>query len=158
MDWDVLDFAVFGAMVLGVIVIAWFARRASRSSSYRFAVGVALAAAFILVWVNGAVGIIGDEGNDANLMFFGVLAVAAIGALLARFRPAGMARAMVAAAVAQAAVAVVALIGDLGAAGPSWPGDVLVLSLFFVILWLLSAQLFKRAARRHYAGELELRG
>ena len=30
--------------------------------------GVALAAAFILVWVNGAVGVIGTERDDANLI------------------------------------------------------------------------------------------
>jgi len=69
--------------------------------AYRFAVGVALTTAFILLWVNGAVGIIGDESNDANIMYFGVLAVGFIGAIIARFRPLGMARALYAMALAQ---------------------------------------------------------
>jgi hypothetical protein len=158
MDWDLLDFAVFGAMVSGVVLLAWLARRKSRSSAYRFAVGVALAAAFLLLWVNGAVGIIGDEGNDANLMYIGVLATGLVGALIARFRPQGMSRAMLATAAAQAAVAAIAVTGDLGATASAWPGDVLILTAFFVLLWLLAAWLFKRSARRHYAGELELRG
>lgn len=158
MDWEVLDFAVFGAMLLGVVLIGWLARRNSRSSAYRFAVGIALAAAFILVWVNGAVGIIGDAGNEANLMFFGVLAVGAVGSVIARFHPRGMARAMLVTAMAQGAVAAVAVITDLGATGPAWPGDVLILTAFFVAMWLLSAWLFRKSIPRRYPGDLELRG
>src|SRR5688572_8042949 len=60
---------------------------------YRFAVGVALAAALFLVWMNLAVGLIGTEDNPANLLYGGVLAVGIIGAIIARFRPHGMARA-----------------------------------------------------------------
>ena len=80
MAWDVVDFSVFGAMLLGVGVIYTLVRRKTDNKTYRFAFGVALAAAFILIWVNAAVGIIGDESNDANMMYFGVLAVGIIGA------------------------------------------------------------------------------
>ena len=38
--------------------------RKTGDAAYRTAVGVALAAAFLLIWVNGAVGIIGSENND----------------------------------------------------------------------------------------------
>lgn len=93
MAWDVIDFTVFGAMLLGVGVIYTLVRRKADNKIYRFAVGVALAAAFIFIWVNGAVGIIGDESNDANMMYFGVLAVGIIGTIIARFQPNGMARA-----------------------------------------------------------------
>lgn len=53
---------------------------------------MALAAAFILIWVNLAVGIIGDEGNSANLMYVGVLAAGIIRAIITRGQPPGMAR------------------------------------------------------------------
>jgi hypothetical protein len=82
------------------------AARMTGNSAYRAAVGVAVAAAFILVWMNLAVGIIGTEDNPANLMYGGVLAVGIIGALIARFQPDGMARALFATALAQALVAV----------------------------------------------------
>ena len=147
MAWDIVDFAVLGGMLLGVGVIYTLARRNADSTAYRFAVGVALAAAFILIWVNGAVGIIGDESNDANMLYFGVLAVGFIGAIIARFEPQGMARALYATALAQVAVAVIALIGGLGSTAPIWPRDVLLLTVFFVALWLLSALLFRKAAR-----------
>ncbi len=147
MDWDVVDFAIFSALLAGVGVIYKLAARRTGNTAYRSAVGVALAAAFILVWVNGAVGVIGDEGNDANMMYFGVLAVGIIGAISARFQPHGMARALYATAFAQALVAVIALIAGLGSTGPIWPRDILILTGFFAVLWLVSAWLFRKAAR-----------
>jgi hypothetical protein len=122
------------------------ATRVTRNKAYRAAVGVALAAAFILVWMNLAVGIIGNEDNPANLMYGGVLAVGIIGAVIARFQPYGMARAFVATGVAQALVAVGALIARLGLPW-SGPAEVLMLNGFFVALWLTSAGLFRKAAR-----------
>jgi hypothetical protein len=62
--------------------------------TYKFAVGVALLAAFLLIWLSLGVGIIGSDGDPANLMYFGVLAVGLIGAFHARFRAVGMARAL----------------------------------------------------------------
>lgn len=147
MNWDIVDFTVFGAMLLGVGVTYTFIRRNSDNTTYRFAMGIALAAAFVLIWVNGAVGIIGNENNDANMLFFGVLAVGIIGAIIARFQPGGMVRAMCATALAQAAVAVTALVAGWGSTAPIWPKDILGLTGFFVVLWLLSAYLFKKAAR-----------
>ncbi len=146
MNWDILDFAVAAALLGGVVVVFAFVVRRSTTPAYRFAIGVALAAALLLVWVNAAVGIIGNENNDANMMFLGVLAVGVIGALIARFRPGGMALALLATASAQILVAVIALIAGSGAAGPAWPMDVLVLTGFFSALWLLSAWLFRTAA------------
>lgn len=147
MDWDIFDFVVFGAMLLGVGVVYALAKRRANNTTYRFAIGVSLAAAFLLVWVNGAVGIIGNENNDANIMFFGVLVVGLIGAIIARLQPKGMARSMYATALAQVMVAVIALATNLGLAGASWPWDVLVLTGFFTALWLVSARLFQKAAR-----------
>lgn len=145
--WDAADFAIFGALLIGVGVAFELATRKTGNTAYRSAVGVALAGAFILVWVNSAVGIIGTEGSDANLMYGGVLAVGIIGAIIARFHSHGMARALFATALAQALVAGIALIGGFGSTGPTWPLDMLVLIGIFTALWLISAWLFRRAAR-----------
>ncbi len=158
MAWDVADFAVFGALLVGVGVIYTLAARKSDNTAYRSATGVALAAAFILVWVNGAVGIIGDASNDANMMYIGVIAVGIIGAVIARFQPHGMARALYATALAQALVAVIALIAGLGSTGPIWPRDILILTGFFAALWLLSAWLFRNAAREQSSAGAEPEG
>ncbi len=145
--WDVADFAIFGALLVGVGVTYELVARKTGNTAYRSAVGVALGAAFLLVWVNSAVGVIGTEHDDANLMYGGVLAVGIIGAIIARFQPRGMARALFATALAQALVAVIALIAGLGSTGPTWPADILILTGFFTALWLISAWLFRKAAR-----------
>jgi hypothetical protein len=116
------------------------------STAYRSAIGVALAAAIILVWLSLGVGIIGKDGAPANVMYFGVLAVGIIGAIIARLRPQGMARALLAMAVAQALVAAIALIARLGLPW-SGPAELLLLNGFFIALFAGSAWLFRRAAR-----------
>ena len=137
--WDVSDFVVFGALLVGAGVAFELAARKTCNSAYKTGVGLALTAAFLLIWVNGAVGIIGNEGNDANSMYYGVLAVGFIGAWLARFEPRGMARAMNATAGAQALVFVIALVAGWGFTGP--------ITLFFLALWLGAARLFQKAAQ-----------
>jgi hypothetical protein len=102
-------------------------------NAYRFAVGIALAAAILLVWLSLGVGIIGGDGDPANLMYFGVLAVGIVGALIARFRPRGMARALFATALAQASVVAIALIAGLGYPW-SGPLELSFLNGFFVAL------------------------
>jgi hypothetical protein len=115
-------------------------------TSYRSAVGVALATALILLWLMGAVGVIGVEGDPADLMYFGVLAVGMVGAVIARFRPEGMARALLATALAQALVAVIALIAGKHQASISSVYEIVGLNGLFVALFLGSAWLFRHAA------------
>ena len=62
-------------------------------TAYRSGLGLALATSLMLRWAMGAVGIIGTEGDSADLMYLGVLGVGIVGAIAARFRPHGMARA-----------------------------------------------------------------
>ncbi len=145
-NWTGSDFAVFGAMLLVAGAVIELAVRKSRDRPYRLAAVVAVAAAFVLVWVNLAVGIIGSENNPANRMFAGVLVVAVFGAMLARFRSLGMARAMVATAITQILVAAVAIVSDLGPDTAKWPWDLVFLTTFFTSLWLVSARLFRVAA------------
>ena len=137
--WDMPGDAVFLAILLcGTAVAFEFAVRVPARSAYPAAVALALAAALLHLWINLAVGIIGSEDNPANLLYFGVVAVAALGALLARFRPAAMATAMAAAAAAQVATLFAALAAGLGFTGP--------VTVFFAALWLASSWLFRRAA------------
>jgi hypothetical protein len=144
--WDLADFAIAGALLVGTGLMYELAARKAGNIAYRTAVGVALAAALLLIWLNLAVGVIGTEGDRANLMNVGVLAVGFVGAIMARFRPHGMARALFATALAQALVAVIALIFRLGAPW-SPPAELVFLNGFFVALFVGSALLFRYAAR-----------
>lgn len=155
--WDVADFALAGALLVGTGLTFELAVRRTDNTTYRAAVGVALVAAFILIWVNVAVGVIGAAGDDANLMYVGVLAVGILGALVARFRPHGMARALFAMALAQAVVALIAMAAGLGAPA-SGPMELLFLNGFFIVLWVGSAWLFWRAAREQPPAAAGLEG
>jgi hypothetical protein len=145
-DWSLSDFIVMGALLGGSGLVLELATRGASSLAYRFGVTVAVAAAFLLVWVNLAVGFLGDEGNPANLMFLGVIAVAIAGALMARSRPIAMARAMLAAAAAQVLAGAIGF--GLGWATPGGQGvyEVVMGTGLFTGLWLLSAWLFRKAA------------
>ena len=119
----------------------------TNKTAYRFAVGLACATALILVWLIGAVGVIGAEGDVFDLMYFGVLAVGIIGAIIARFQPYGMARALFATALAQALVAVIALIAGKHQSSVSSVSEIVILNGFFVALFVGSTVLFRHAAR-----------
>jgi hypothetical protein len=146
--WTLFDFVFASALIFGTGLTYVLVARKGGNIAYRAAVGIALAAAFLLVWLTGAVGIIGSEDNNANSMYFGVLAVGIIGALISRFQSHGMARALLATALAQALVAVIALIIGLGSPW-SPPGvlGTLILNGFFAALFVGSALLFRYAAR-----------
>jgi hypothetical protein len=146
--WTVQDFVFAGVLLETTGRLYLLAARKAPNIVYRAAVTVALAGIFILIWLTAAVGIIGSEDYDANLMYGGVLLVGIVGAVIGRFRSQGMARALIATALAQASVGLIALFGGLGASGPRWPWDVLGLTGFFVALWLLSAWLFRHAGRQ----------
>ena len=136
-DWTAADF-LFAAALLGSVGLAFeLIVRKSRSLAYRFGAVLAVVAAFLTIWVNAAVGMIGPEDNPYNLVFGAVLVVALVGSVLARFEAQGMARAMGVAAIAQAAAAAIGLAADVRGA---------VLSMAFAGLWLLSAALFRNSA------------
>jgi hypothetical protein len=79
-------------------------------------------------------------------MYGAVLAVGIMGAAIARLRPHGTALALLATAFAQAVVGAVALKFGLGLPH-SGPAEILGLSGLFAGLWLMSAWLFRKAAR-----------
>ena len=143
--WDVFDFAVAGTLLFGAGLTYELVARKAGHIAYRVAVVVAVGAALLLIWMNLAVGLIGNEENPANLMYIGVLAVGLTGAVIARLEPRGMARALFAMALAQALVPVIAMmIWKL----PITSGvvEVVGVTAFFVMLFVGSALLFQRAS------------
>lgn len=136
-NWTVLDFVFAGVLIGGVGLAFELTVRMTRNHAYRAGVGAALAAAFLIIWANGAVGMIGSEDNPYNLLFIGVVALALIGSIFVRFRAEGMARVIAAAAIVHAGVAVAGLSQDPRGG---------IFSAVFAGIWLLSAALFRNAA------------
>jgi len=145
--WTLADFALGGALLVGTGLMYELAARKAGNIAYRVAVGVAVLAVFLLVWLSLAVGIIGVEGDPADLMYIGVIAVLIIGAIIARFQPHGMARALVATALAQALVVVIALIAGKQHSPISSVFEILGVNGIFIALFLGSAWLFRYSAR-----------
>jgi hypothetical protein len=145
--WTPLDFAVAGALLFGTGFMYRLAARNASNFAYRAALGVALGAALFLVWASLAVGVIGVEGDPADLMYVGVIAVGIIGGIVARLRPYGMARALLATALAQALVVVIALIAGKQHSPDSSMREILGVNAMFIVLFLGSAWLFRYSAR-----------
>lgn len=145
MLWTPFDFIVWGVMLLVAAGLCEIGLRLSGNLVWRAGVVVAAGTSFLIVWSNLAVGIIGDENNPLNQIFFGVIAIAIIGAFLARFRARGMALAMAVTAAAQFGTAFIALAHE---------HIVFAIVGVFALGWLLSAWLFREAAReeRRVAG------
>ena len=158
-NWPPYAFPFWGAILFATGLSYELVARKRGTIVYRVAVGLACATGFVLLWINAAAGIIGD--GPVNLMYVGVLAVGFVGAFIARFGAGGMALALFATAVAQMLVPVIALV--IWKAGwqdllidpnsPNPPFDpgiapVFGLNAVFAMMWVGSAWLFLRAARK----------
>lgn len=137
-NWTAEDFVFAAVMIGGVGLLVELTVRRSRNFAYRAGALAALAAGFMTIWANAAVGMIGDEDNLYNLFFLGIVAAVLLGGFLVRFRASGMARVTGLAAVAQLAVSLAGLSAD-------WRGGIFAAG--FAAIWLVSAALFAKAAK-----------
>jgi hypothetical protein len=136
--WDGEDFLFAGIMFGTVGLVIELAVRRSSDWAYRGGVIAAAFAGLLIIWANGAVGMIGNEDNGYNLLFGLPILIALLGSIAARFRPSGMSLAMLAAAAVHIAVA-------LGGMGQDSRG--MVFSLLLSSFWLASAACLRGAGR-----------
>lgn len=142
--WGPGDFVVAGVLLFGCAALIDRAVRRTGNAAYVAATLVAVGTGFVLTWANMAVGVIGDEDNPANLMFFAVVALAGLGALLAR----GKARRMAAAMATTCAAQVAALLAVLAFGwAANEPALLVPLLLVFAGGWGLAALLYRMAMR-----------
>jgi len=127
--------------------LAWRGRRVAARTAYRLGLASALFSMLFTLWLMGAVGIVGVEGDPADQMYLGVLALGLLGAVAARFRPAGMARVLFAMAGAQALIAAIALAAGRASSPISSVPEIVGLNAIFAALFAASAALFRHAAR-----------
>lgn len=149
-NWNVFDFAFAATLIFSIGIAFEFAIRKSNDVLYRAAAGVALAATFLLVWISASVGIIGADGEPANLMYLGVPVLGIVGAVIARLRARGMARTLFAMATAQAVVAALALFSGF-AYSLQATAKLVVLNGFFISMFVVAALLFRKASARQSA-------
>lgn len=143
-NWNLFDFVVAFILLMGTGLTFVIVTRRTANFVYKFAVGSALGTAFLMVWTNLAVGIIGNENNPANLMYFGVLGVGIIGSVIVRLRAYRMTIVLFVTALANAVAAIIAIIAKWGS---PYNGslEILMINAFFIVLWTISALLFRAA-------------
>lgn len=142
-NWNAGDFIIAGIAFAIVGGLFELTARASANFAYRIAVVLGVACGFLQLWINGAVGIIGNEDNPANWTYYAVVAMAAAGAIVAIGKPRDLMRAMLAAAGAQVIFSVLHAVN-----GTPTP----IIDGFFVALWIAAARLFARADREQREG------
>jgi len=116
-------------------------QRTGGSRAYRAGVGVAVVTSFLTVWTT----IVRDDGTGVG--WFLVIMAAVVGAFAARFRPAGMARAMIGVAVMQLLLGIAIATAPITALVPGAVMRALIASGGFAALWLVSAACFRAAAK-----------
>jgi len=147
LPWTSEDFIAWALMLGGAGGIFELGMRMSRQNYYRAAMAITAGASFLLVWVHLAVQIIDVEQDWAMLMFFAPLLIGALGALVARFKAAGMASTLLVMAIAQLLIGVLAYV-----VSPTQP-EGWIFSACLAAAWITSSQLFRAAARRQaYSG------
>jgi len=132
----VFVYVLFFATGMLYVVIA---RRMS-AWSYKVGVAVALVAGFALAWSNMVH--VADSQNPANLVYYSVLVVGGLGALLARLRARGLALTLFAMAAVLALIAVTLPSG----APPDLARNMAVGHGIFVALFIASGLLFRHAS------------
>jgi len=139
-DWSGSDFVLMGVMLFVACATVEVGAHLADNVPYLGGVIFAVGTGFVTVWANLAVGMIQDEGNPANLVFLGVLALAVLGTLAVRFKARGMSNVMLATGAAQALVGLSVAVGGLD--------DLYTASLIsaFALPWWLAAGLFRLSA------------
>jgi hypothetical protein len=136
-NWTASDFIFAGVVFAVVGGLFELAARASANIAYRAAVVVAVASAFLQLWITLAVGIIGSEDNPANWTYIAMVLIAISASAVAQGKAILMARAMLVVLGVQVLFSALHLIDG---------HFTLVIDLFFASLWFLSSRLFARAA------------
>jgi hypothetical protein len=103
-NWPVGAFVFVYVLFFGTGMVYAVIARKIGAWSYKAGLGVALVAGFALGWSNMVH--VADSGNPANLMYYSVLGVGAVGAWLARLKARGLALTLFAMAATLALIAV----------------------------------------------------
>lgn len=134
-SWTAGDF-LFAAVLLGALGAAMeTAIRFGKAGTHRAGMLAASLAGFLTVWINAAVGIIGE--GPINIAFFAMVLLAIAASLLTRFRARAMAAIMAGMVAGQIAMGLIAEFTGQADWGPV---------AFMAVIWLVPAALFRLAA------------
>jgi len=143
-NWHWHGFVVWGAFVFSAALTYQLVVKGMSNKAYRFAMGLAVATAAVLTWVNFVLAV---DVSLANFLYFGVPVIGLIGAAIARLRARGMALALLGMTIAQMLVPFIAPVIWKIEVAPGAAVPVIGLNGVFIVLFATSALLFRLAAR-----------
>ena len=145
-NWSGRDFLTAWVLLSAAGFFYTFLNQPRAGPAARLASVLVVATSLLLVWLNLAVGVVGSEGNPANPLYAAVIGTGIAGAIIARFRPRGMAWTAFAMAAVQTMVPLIALKLHQPDFHPGL-AQVLLLNLAFTTLFAIAGLLFLHTAR-----------
>jgi len=146
-NWDMFDFLIAWILIFGAGFTFQLISMKTEATSYKIATGLAVFASLAILWINGAVGIIGNENNPLNLLYGFVLTMVIFGSFIAQLEAKAMSRVMLSTAATHL---LVSLIGGFLYVSEN-PGvsisGVINANLIFIVFWGLSALFFQKAVK-----------
>jgi hypothetical protein len=139
-NWKARGFVIVYVLFFGTGMAYALIARKMDAWAYKAAVGLALVAGFALGWSNMVQ--VADSGHPENLVYYSVLAVGVVGALLARLKARGLALTLFAMAATLALIAVMLPSG----APPYLARNMAIGHGVYVALFIASGLLFRRAS------------
>lgn len=143
--WTVFDFGIAWSLIFGAGFTFQLVSKKTENSAYKIATGLAVFASLAILWVNGAVGIIGNESNPLNLLFGVVLMMVVFGSYIAKLEAKGMSRVMVVTAVTQILITFSGTMIHLGQNPGYQFSGILRITMIFTVVWLLASLFYRRA-------------
>ena len=139
-NWPVGSFVFVYVLFFATGMAYALIARKMNAWAYKVGVGLALVTGFALGWSNMVH--VADSENPANLVYYSVLVVGAVGALLARLEARGLAYTLFAMAATLALIVVILPLG----APPDLARNMAIGHGVFIVLFTASGLLFRHAS------------
>lgn len=131
---DIMALSMIAAIhVTGVA--AFFLTR-SKHAMYRLALFATLGVALFMNWVIPAVGILGAEGDPADLMYFLLQAVLIAGVIVVKARPSGMVALMGVMVAGHVAIIIAAVSMGLHLREVTPIDEIIAVNILFMVMWV----------------------
>ncbi len=147
MQWTFSDYVLVWVMLFVAGTTYTLVSRLSSDYTYKAAVALASVTGLFMVWSNLAVGIIGNEDNAINVVYFVIIMVGFIGAFWVRFQSKGLSRVLIGMCILLATIAMYALLSGMQHIPESSTMQIIGVHMFFITPLAIAAILFHQHSK-----------
>ncbi|MCO6473553.1 MAG: hypothetical protein J5I57_07485 [Melioribacteraceae bacterium] len=149
-DWSLFDFIVAGFLLFGTGLTYVLLTTKVKNGTYKAGIAFGLFAGLFLIWANLAVGIIGSEDNPVNIIYYGVIGIGILGAVISRFKSRGLSLTMFVIALILLLITAIVLIYAWTQSADFRTNELMAyigVHGLFIFLFSISGVLFRQAAQ-----------